>query len=139
MGVPADELVGDRLDDAAEVEGAFLLGHPGVKDDLQEKVAEFLAEFLAVARRNGLGDLEGFLDRIGSYGREILFEIPRAARLRRPQRGHDLDEAGDVARLIHPTGFAEENPTPQDAGLAKEKPALQGAGSKIGGREALPG
>ena len=44
MGVAADELVGDAARDGLEVERAALAGELAVEDDLQEEVAESLAE-----------------------------------------------------------------------------------------------
>ena len=48
-------------------------------------------------RCDRVGDLIGFLDRVGRDGREILLEVPRAARARRAQRRHDREQALDVA------------------------------------------
>ena len=79
-------------DHVAEVEGAWLLRHAGVKDDLQQEVAELVAQVVEIAARDGVGDLVGFLDRVGRDGREILLEVPRAAGSGRAQRRHDLDQ-----------------------------------------------
>ena len=79
MGMPADHLGRDRLDDAAEIERALLLGHPRVEDDLQQQVAEFVAQLAEVAARDGVGDFVGFLDGVGRDGREGLLEIPGTA------------------------------------------------------------
>ena len=48
----ADKLGGDRLDHAAEIEHARLFRHPRVKDDLQQQVAEFLAQILGRSPRS---------------------------------------------------------------------------------------
>ena len=42
-----------------EGEGAELLGHPGVEDDLEQQVAEFLAQTIDGAARDRVGDLAG--------------------------------------------------------------------------------
>ena len=41
MRMPANELFGDGLHHVAERERASLLGHAGMKDDLQQEIAEF--------------------------------------------------------------------------------------------------
>ena len=81
MRMAADQLGGDRLDDAAEVEQAGLLGHAGMKDDLQQEVAELLAQILGVAALDGVGDLVGFFDRVGRDRGEGLLEVPGTAAL----------------------------------------------------------
>ena len=60
--MPADHFAGDGLDHVAERERALLLRHAGVIDDLQQEIAELVAEIVEIAARNGLGDLIGFLD-----------------------------------------------------------------------------
>ena len=83
MRMAADHLVGDRLDDVAESEFAGLLRHLRVIDDLQQQVAELLAQIVQVAARDRVGDLVGFLDRVGRDGRKVLLDVPGAAGLRR--------------------------------------------------------
>ncbi len=83
MRMPADHLAGDRLDHVAEGKGILFLGHPGVIGDLQQQVAEFLAQIVEIAARNRVGDLIGLLDRVGRDRCEILLEVPRAAGHRR--------------------------------------------------------
>ena len=97
MRVPADHLGGDGLDDAAEVECALLLRHLRVEHDLQQQVAELVAQIDQIAARNRVGHLVGLLERVGGDGLEILLEIPGAAGDRRPQRRHDFEQPGDVA------------------------------------------
>ena len=99
--VPADEFGGDRLDDVAKIERVLLLRHAGVKYDLQQQVAKFFFKIGQIASRNGVGDLVRFFERVGCNRCEILFEIPRAAGLGRPQRRHDLKEPADVAGRDH--------------------------------------
>ena len=99
--MPADQLGGDRLDHVGEIEGALLLRHPGMENDLQQKIAQFVLQPGQIVASDGIGDLVGFLERIGSNGAEILLEVPRAAASRRAQRRHDLDQAGNVAGGLH--------------------------------------
>jgi len=91
----------DRLDHVAERERALLLGHASVKHHLQQQIAEFVAEVVHIVLCDRFGHLIGFLDGVGRDCREGLFQIPWAARYRRAQPRHDLDEAGNVARRGH--------------------------------------
>ena len=94
MRMAADHLARDRLDHVAEGKGVLLFRHAGVIDDLQQEIAEFLAEIVEIAARDRVGDLIGLLDRVGRDRRKILLEVPRAAGDRRAQRRHDLDAGG---------------------------------------------
>ena len=94
----ADHLLRDGFDDVAESERALLLGKPGVIDNLKQQVAKLVLQIDQVAARNGIGNLIGFLDRVGRDRREGLLEIPWAAGHRRPERRHDFDKTRDVAR-----------------------------------------
>jgi hypothetical protein len=85
-------LAADRIDDLGESEAILLLGHARVIDDLQQEIAEFLAQIAHVAAFNGLRHLIGFLDRVGRDGPEVLLDIPGAADYRRAQHGHDAQE-----------------------------------------------
>src|SRR3989304_9998489 len=67
--MPANELLGKRLDDVAEIESAFLFGHAGVEHDLEQEVAELVLEVGAVAACDRVGNLIGFLDGVGRDGR----------------------------------------------------------------------
>ena len=58
------------------------LRHAGVEHDLEQQVAEFVLEVAEVAAGDGVGDLVGFLERVGRDGREVLLQVPRAAGLR---------------------------------------------------------
>jgi hypothetical protein len=93
MRMPPDHLARDRLDDVAECECISLLGHPGVKHHLKQEIAELLPEIVEIAARDGIGDLVGFLDGVGSDARKILFEVPGATAAGRPQRRHDFEQA----------------------------------------------
>ena len=61
-------------------ERALLLGHAGVEHDLQQQVAQLVPQVVEIAARDRVGDLVGFLDRVGRDGREVLLQVPRAAR-----------------------------------------------------------
>ena len=72
-----------------------------MKNDLQQEVAELLAQISEIAARDGVGDLVGFLDRIRGDSSEVLLEIPRTAGPRRAQRRHDFKKTGNVAGRAH--------------------------------------
>ena len=92
MRMAADHLARDRLDHVAEGKGVLLFRHAGVIDDLQQEVAEFLAEVIEIAARDRVGYLIGLLDGVGRNGRKILLEVPRTAGHRRAQRRHDFEQ-----------------------------------------------
>ena len=112
----ADQLFGDRLDHVAEIERALLLRHAGVEHDLEQQVAQLVAQVGEIAAGDGVGDLVGFLERVGRDGREILLQVPRAAGAGRAQRRHDLDQPADVAGGVHAA-----NLTSRSGGATKAK------------------
>ena len=101
MGMAANELFGDRLHDAAEIELARLLGHPGVEDDLQQEIAELIAQVREVAALDRVPDFVGFFDRKGGDRREGLLDVPGAAATWIAQRRHDGQEFANVAGRLH--------------------------------------
>ena len=58
----------DRLDHVAEIEMPALLGNAGLKNNLEEEIAQFSLEIPHIPERDGVGDLVGFLDRIRDDG-----------------------------------------------------------------------
>src|SRR5262249_45135388 len=90
VGMAAHELLGERLNDIAEIEFALLLCHARVEYDLQQQVPELVAQVVEVAARNSVGDLIGLLDGVGGDGCEVLRQVPRATAAGRAQRRHDL-------------------------------------------------
>jgi len=113
MRVAADHLFRDRLHHAAEVERALFLGHARMENDLQQQVAEFVAQVDQVVARDRVGDLISLLQRIGCDRLEILLQIPGAARYRRAQRGHDLQQAGNVAGWLHAANLVAAEAKPK--------------------------
>ena len=92
MRMPPDHLGGDGLDHVAESERILLLGHAGMKHHLQQEIAQFVAEIVEIAARDGVGDFIGFLDGVGGDAGKVLFEVPRAPAAGRSQRRHDLEQ-----------------------------------------------
>ena len=113
MRMPPDHLRGDGVDDTAEIEGALLLGHLRMENDLQQKIAEFVAQIDKVATRNSVGHLVCLFKRVGGDGLEILFDIPGTAGDRRAQRRHDFEQAGYVARRFHRATLPGRTPKPK--------------------------
>ena len=79
--VAADHLGADRRHDVIEREGAALLGHAGMVDDLELEIAELVLQRLHVVAPDRVGDLIGFLDRVGRDRLERLGRVPFAAGL----------------------------------------------------------
>ena len=104
MRMAPDQLGGQRLDDVAEIEGALLLCHPGVENDLQKQIAQLVLQARKIIARDGVRNLIGFLKRIGSDRPEILLQVPRAARSWRAERRHDLKQARNVTGWLHRGG-----------------------------------
>ncbi len=81
MRMPADQLGGDGLDHVAEVERALLLRHAGVEHDLEQEVAQFVPQVDEIAARDRVGDLVGFLDRVGRDASRSPARGPRGSRV----------------------------------------------------------
>src|SRR3954447_8207118 len=113
MGMAPDELFAQRLHYIGKVERALLLGHLGMKNNLQEKVAKLLAQIYEIAAHDGVGDLVGLLNCIGRDGREILVEVPRAASPRGTEGRHDLKKMGNVAGRAHRTAESGSGASPR--------------------------
>ena len=93
------QLVRDCRGDVGESERTLFLGHARMKHDLEQEIAEFAAERIAIVTLDRIGDFVGFLDGIGRDRRESLRTVPFAARDRVPEPGHDAEEA--VERIGH--------------------------------------
>src|SRR5690348_14672521 len=86
------ELVADAPEDVLERERAGFLGHLRVEDDLELEVAKLVGERVHVVASNRIGDFVGFLDRVGSNGRERLRAVPFATAHGIAQPAHDRYE-----------------------------------------------
>ena len=107
--MPAQHFGADRRDHVGKGESAGLLGHAGVEHDLEKKIAEFLLEIAEIATFDGVGDLVGFLDRVGDDGRKILLQIPRTAAAGRPQGRHDRKQIGNITGWFHGSSGGRAN------------------------------
>ena len=101
MRMTPAKLVADRPGRRFEVEGAALARHLCVKYHLEQKIAELVFEMRKIPALDGIGDLVGFLDRVGRDARKGLLAIPRAA-VGRAQPLHDREQL--LHRCAHGAG-----------------------------------
>ena len=69
-----------RVDDVVQREMAGFLGHLRVEHDLELQIAELVGERVHVVARDGVGDLIGFLDRVGRDRRRTSARCPIRSR-----------------------------------------------------------
>jgi len=93
----AHELVVNRGGDRGEVEPTALLGHAGVKHHLKQQVTELIAQPLALATLDGVGDLVGLLDGVRRDAAEGLLTVPGTAALRIAQARHQREQCAEGA------------------------------------------
>ena len=105
--VTPDHLGGYGLGHISKCKGTLLLRYARVIDHLQQQIAQFVLQLRHVSAFDGVGDLVGFFDGVGSYGPERLFQVPRTTGARCPERGHDGQQIGDrFSRLVvHSAAF----------------------------------
>src|SRR5580704_19499904 len=75
----ADHLVMNAGDDVGNVECTGFSRQVGMKQDLQQEIAEFLRQVLRTSLFDGIEDFVGFLDQIGSECRGGLLAVPGTA------------------------------------------------------------
>jgi hypothetical protein len=90
--VAADELLADVLGHLGHVARAALLEQQREEVDLEEDVAELVAQLAVVAGVGGVGQLVGLLDRVGHDRALVLLAVPGALA---PQAAGQLVETGD--------------------------------------------
>src|ERR1700680_2418959 len=73
-----------------------------MKDNLQQQVAQFVPQVLGFAALNCVRDFVRLFDREWGDRCERLFEIPGTSSRGIAKRRHNLDEAANVARRLHP-------------------------------------
>ena len=83
------------MSDVGKGEVSVFFRHSRVIDDLEQQVAELIAQRPEVPIGNRAGDLVGFLDGVRGNGGVGLLEIPRAAAIRCAQPGHDFEKTVD--------------------------------------------
>lgn len=91
VGMAANHFFVDFADDVGDGEAALFLSDLGVKEDLEEEIAEFLGKFGVIRGIEGIEDFVGFFDKIRAKRGVSLFAVPRAA-ARRTETRHERDE-----------------------------------------------
>ena len=102
VGMTADELVVEMVEHVGDGEMAFVGGHFGIEEDLQQQIAQLFREVRKVSALNGVEDLVGFFEGVFADGVEGLLAVPGAA-AGSAQAGHDgyrlLEEARRMCRI----------------------------------------
>ena len=106
MGMAANQLGGNAVDHCVELEAALFPSQLRVVDDLEEQVAQLLAQVVEVAALDGISDLIGFLEGVGDDGRIALLEVPGATVLRVTQAGHEVQQVFELMHPWHPRDHA---------------------------------
>ena len=101
MRMAADELLGQGLDHVGKIENPCSCAMRAWKTTCSRRSPSSSTQVVEIAPGDSVGDLIGFLERIGRDGLEVLLQVPRAAAAGRAQRRHDLDEPGKVAGWSH--------------------------------------
>ena len=91
MRVPAQHFVDDRRRYGLEVETPGLAGYLRVEYDLQQQVAQFVAQRVEVGPVDRIGHFVGFLDGVRRNAGEVLLQVPGAAGFRVAQRRHNFE------------------------------------------------
>ncbi|OIQ67200.1 hypothetical protein GALL_512250 [mine drainage metagenome] len=100
MRMARHHLVGNRAHHIVEGEKTCILRHLRVKHALEQKIAQLALQLAPRLPLDGVGDLIGFLDRIGCDGGEGLLDIPRAAGVGIAQTAHDRQQARHTALRV---------------------------------------
>jgi hypothetical protein len=100
--MPANELLVQPARDLVRVEGSLLTPDLGVNRDLEQKIAELVAEPRWIAGIERGERFVGLLEQVRSQRRVRLFAIPRAAVWRAKPLGdaHDGVERGEVRKRL---------------------------------------
>ena len=94
MRVSPDQLLADAARDVAHVERAFLVRELCMDGDLEQEIAELVAQTVEIAGVERLERLIGLLEQMRPQARVRLFLIPRAPVLR-PQPLRDARHRRD--------------------------------------------
>ena len=73
-----NQLLTQGIAHVGDVKFALLVTDFGIKDDVQQHVAQFLADFIVVLAHDSIGKFHGFLDGVGTQALVGLFAVPRA-------------------------------------------------------------
>ena len=90
VGMAPHQLVGNAACHLLKAEQTRLFSKLRVEHDLEQQIAEFTSKIGPVLAFDGVRHLVGLLDRVRRDRREVLLEVPGAARLPVPETLHDL-------------------------------------------------
>src|SRR5439155_22869343 len=102
VGVPADELLVEAPGDLAGIERALLAGELGMDGDLEQEVAELVAQPLEIAGVERGERLIRFLEQVGAQRRVRLLAVPGTAMWRAQTLGdaRDRRKRGEIREGI---------------------------------------
>ena len=92
MWMSENQLIAEFVADIGDVEVSCLRAYLGVEDDVEEHVAELLADVILVILDDGISQLVGLLNRIGAQALVGLLTVPRALL---PQVVHDVEQTSE--------------------------------------------
>src|SRR5919108_2659231 len=98
MGMPAPHFCFERARHRLRVEFAALLPDHDLKGEVEQQVAQLVAQPGGIASREGLIELEGFFYQVGAQRRARLRAVPGAARA---QVAHQREGAGESGVTGH--------------------------------------
>ena len=100
VGMAIDELVAEIVAHIGKVELTLLLAHLGVENDVEQQVAQLLADALHIFVCDGVDQLKALLDGVAAEALEGLLPIPGALLA---EGVHHLEQAGRSLKflLIH--------------------------------------
>ena len=99
MGVAAHQFFPKFPGHGFKIKSFPLLGQLGMKNDMEENIAELLAEGVVIPLINGLEEFVYLFQNHGSEGAVVLFPVPGAA-FRAAQPGHDTGQGGDLSHSM---------------------------------------
>ena len=79
MRMAANQFIGDVAGHFFKIKRASLAGKLAMKDDLKQKVPEFLGHFVVVAGFDGIEQFIDLLDCVPAQREMVLFAVPGAA------------------------------------------------------------
>ncbi len=99
--VAADQFRRDRIEDIGGIEIAVLVGHLGMERDLDQQIAQLVAECRHIALVDRVGDLERLFDDRAANRFVRLLAVPWAS-VDIAQAGNDPEELERRARILLP-------------------------------------
>ena len=73
-----DKFLAQSVADVGDVKSALLVADFGIKDNVQQHIAQFLTDFIVVLAHDGVGEFHGFLNGVGAQALVGLLAVPRA-------------------------------------------------------------